>query len=113
MIIKFEVRFLTEAEQFVNELKLIEKSKIYENIRRAQMGLDNKFFKKLDEGIWEFRTLVAGKQIRLFAFWDHRRKNETLVIATHGIIKKKDKVDRKEIDKANMIRARYFKEYPV
>ncbi|NOR86097.1 MAG: type II toxin-antitoxin system RelE/ParE family toxin, partial [Bacteroidales bacterium] len=40
---------------------------------------------------------------------DKDDKTETLVFATHGIVKKTSKVDKKEIDKANKIRNEYFK----
>lgn len=43
---------------------------------------------------------------RLFAFWD--TQTDTLVIATHGIIKKTQKTPRKEIAKAERIRQEYF-----
>ena len=71
---------------------------------------DNELFKKLEDEIWEFRTLFNGKQFRLFAFWDKTKKEEALVIATHGIIKKTSKVPQKEIDKAEFLRKKYFKE---
>jgi len=63
----------------------------------------------LTDEIWEFRTLYSGIQYRLLAFWDKEDKTETLVFATHGIVKKTSKVDKKEIDKANKIRNEYFK----
>ncbi len=44
---------------------------------------------------------------RLFAFWD--KDKETLVIATHGIVKKTQKTPSKEIAKAEAIRREYFK----
>ena len=44
---------------------------------------------------------------RLFAFWD--KDKDTLVIATHGIIKKTQKTPSKEIAKAEAIRKEYFK----
>ncbi len=44
---------------------------------------------------------------RLFAFWD--RDLETLVVATHGIVKKSQKTPKKEITKAEAIRKEYFK----
>jgi len=44
------------------------------------------------------------------AFWDKTNTKETLVIATHGIIKKTDKMPQKEIDKADTIRKNYFKQ---
>jgi plasmid maintenance system antidote protein VapI len=58
------------------------------------------FFKKLKNDIWEFRTLYAGLQIWFLAFWDKTNGKETLVLATHGFIKKVDKVPSNEIDKA-------------
>ena len=57
--------------------------------------------------IWEFRTLYNGIAYRLFAFWDTEEK--TLVVATHGIIKKTQKTPSKEIAKAEAIRKEYFK----
>lgn len=56
----------------------------------------------------QFRTLYYGIQYRLLAFWDKDDKTETLVFAAHGIIKKTSKVDKKEIDKADKIRNKYF-----
>lgn len=48
---------------------------------------------------------------RLFAFWD--KDKETLVIATHGIIKKTQKTPCKEIAKAETIRREYFKKQVI
>lgn len=47
-------------------------------------------------------------QYRLFAFWDKLDKTETLVISTHGIVKKVDKIAKAEIEKAEKIRSEYF-----
>ena len=69
---------------------------------------DPTLFKKLDGEIWEFRTKY-GIQYRLFAFWDKTGKTKTLVISTHGIIKKASKVPKTEIDKTERIRLDYFK----
>ena len=63
----------------------------------------------MTDEIWEFRTLYSGIQYRLLAFWDKGNKTKTLVFATHGIIKKTSKVDKKEIDKADKIRKTYIK----
>ncbi len=69
--------------------------------------MDKDLFKKLDDtNIWEFRTLFNGISYRLFSFWD--TEQETLVIATHGIIKKTQKTPSKEISKAEEIRKQYF-----
>ena len=67
------------------------------------------FFKKLQQDIWELRTIFAGIQIRLLAFWDKSNNKETLVIATHGFIKKVDKVPTNEIERAVRLREKYFK----
>lgn len=45
---------------------------------------------------------------RLFAFWDKTEKSETLVISTHGIIKKTNKTPSGEIEKAEQLRKLYF-----
>ena len=70
--------------------------------------INNELFKKLEnsDGIWEFRTKYSGIAYRLFAFWD--TESETLVIATHGIIKKTQKTPSKEIAKAEAIMKEYF-----
>ena len=104
----FETRFLEEADKFIAELDLKAARKVFYNIDLAEQTSDPRLFKKLKNDIWEFRTLFAGQQIRLLAFWDKTDGKETLVIATHGFIKKVDKVPEKEIDRAVKIRERYF-----
>lgn len=44
----------------------------------------------------------------MLAFWDKNDKVNTLVIATHGFIKKTQKTPLKEISKAEEIRKEYF-----
>lgn len=82
--------------------------KVLYNIWRVTGGEKNKeLFKKLENSdIWEFRTLYNGIAYRLFAFWDTEKG--TLVIATHGIIKKTQKTPPKEIAKAETIMKQYF-----
>jgi phage-related protein len=104
----FETRFLEEADKFISELDEKTARKLFYNIDLAQQTNDPRLFKKLKNDIWEFRTLYAGLQIRLLAFWDKTDEKETLVFATHGFIKKVDKVPTKEIDKAVKIREKYF-----
>ena len=106
---KFEVTFLEEAIDFIDSLNEKDRKKVIFNIDKSRFVNDPKLFKKLTEEIWEFRTRFGGNQYRLLAFWDKRKKKETLVVATHGIIKKVDKMPRKEITKANNIRTEYFK----
>lgn len=78
------------------------------NIKKAQLVNDNELFKKLNEFIWEFRTLYNNNTYRLFSFWDKTETKETLVIATHGILKKTQKTPLKEIRKAEEIRRQYL-----
>lgn len=106
---KFETILLEEAFEFVKKQNIKVKKKILQNIRRAEQHNNPKFFKKLTDEIWEFRTVYSGIQYRLLAFWDKGDKTETLVFATHGIIKKTSKVGKKEIEKAKNIRKSYFK----
>jgi len=108
MKINFEVELLPEAIDFLENLDEKVRDKIYYNIRKTQIVNDNELFKKLNELIWEFRTLYEGKSYRLFSFWDKSDENETLVIATHGILKKSQKTPSKEINKAEKIRKNYL-----
>lgn len=106
----FEIIFLEEAFDFLKGLERRHYEKILYNIRKAQIELDPELFKKLNAEIWEFRTLYQGLQYRLLAFWDKSSPTETLVIATHGIIKKRSKVADLEIKKVQFIRNKYFEE---
>jgi len=47
---------------------------------------------------------------RLLAFWDKTSLDETLVITTHGLIKKRNKMPENEILKAKQLRAIYFED---
>jgi hypothetical protein len=62
----------------------------------------------LNDDIWEFRTLYQGLQYRLLAFWDKTSSINTLVVSTHGFIKKRSKVPDNEIIRAAQIRIKYF-----
>ena len=105
---KFEVIFLTEAREFLLQLDEKSRDKIIFNIDKAKIKNDNDLFKKLKGEIWEFRTLFTKTHFRIFSFWDKEDKQQTLVLATHGIIKKTGKTFEKEIEKAEQIRLKYF-----
>ncbi len=104
----FETRFMEEANKFIAELDPKAIRKIFYNIDLAEQTNDPKLFKKLQNEIWELRTKFGGLQIRLLAFWDKSDNKETLVIATHGFIKKVDKVPANEINRAIRLRDKYF-----
>lgn len=97
-----------EADSFVRLQPLKAQQKIAYNIRKLESGIiDKELFKKLENSeIWELRTLFNGICYRLFAFWD--TETETLIVATHGIVKKTQKTPKKEIIKAEKIRQEYF-----
>lgn len=105
---KFDIELLPEVVDFLENLDTKSREKIYYNIKKAQFVNDNELFKKLNDFIWEFRTLYNGKAFRLFSFWDKLDGKETLVVATHGIIKKTQKTPTKEIKKAEEIRKQYL-----
>lgn len=70
--------------------------------------MDAALFKKLTTEIWEFRTLYDGSSYRMLAFWDKTDAKNTLVVATHGFIKKQSKVPETEIRRASDLRNKYF-----
>lgn len=104
---KFQIAYMEEAIKFLESLPPKAKNKIVYNIGKSMYSIDKDIFKKLENSeIWEFRTLYNGIAYRLFSFWD--TDNETLVVATHGIIKKTQKTPPKEIAKAEALRKEYF-----
>ncbi len=107
---KFNVEFLGEAIDFMELLDDKTREKIYYNARKAQMVNDPELFKKLSEFIWEFKTKFNKNQYRLLAFWDKTDSSETLVLATHGFVKKTQKTPKSEIKRAEEIRKEYFEQ---
>lgn len=106
---KFRIIYSKTADDFLCRLKPEVKDKIIGNIAKVKYIIDPKLFKKLENtDIWEFRTLYNKTQYRLLAFWDKTDKAETLVIATHGFVKKTQKTPIKEIVRAEEIRKIYF-----
>jgi phage-related protein len=101
---KFRVEFLEDAKSFLDELDEKSRDKIVYNIWKARSINDKEIFKKLQDEIWEFRTKYNKMYYRLFAFWDKSNKTDTVVISTHGLIKKTDKIPKSEIDRAEKLR---------
>lgn len=104
----FRLITLREATAFIEALPDKAREKVFYNIRKIQGGVkDKELFKKLgDTDIWEFRTVYQGMSYRLFAFWD--KDTDTLVVATHGLIKKTQKTPQGEIGRAIAIMKEYF-----
>ncbi len=107
---RYSVVFLGEAIDFMESLDDKSREKIYYNIRKSQFVNDPELFKKLNELIWEFRTKFNKNYYRLLAFWDKTDKEETLVLATNGFIKKTKKTPKNEIKRAEEIRKEYFEQ---
>lgn len=104
---RFKIVYTEEAYEFIHSLPEKVQDKIAYNIFKSRVVIDKELFKKLEgTDIWEFRTLYNGICYRLLAFWD--TEEDTLVIATHGFIKKTQKTPSKEIEKAENIRKQYF-----
>ena len=106
---KFKIVYSKEADDFLNQLPQKVRDKIIYNIAKSKYVIDPELFKKLENtDIWEFRTLYNKTQYRLLAFWDKASEVSTLVIATHGFVKRTQKTPPKEITKAEEIRKIYF-----
>lgn len=107
---RFRVRFLEDAKDFLDKLDEKVRSKIIYNIWRSRSSNDKELFKKLHNEIWEFRTKFNKTHYRFFAFWDKTDKMDTMVISTHGIIKKTKSIPKNEIVRAEKLRKKYFKD---
>lgn len=107
---KFDVILLGEVWDLLDSIDEKSKDKILYNFDKAKYVNDPELFKKLDELIWEFRTNYKKTYYRFLSFWDKTDKKDTLVIATHGIIKKTDKIPKAEIEKAKAIMKQYFEQ---
>ena len=107
MIVK--IILSTEAHLFINKQPLEVRAKIHFNIDRIENGtISTDLFKKLKgSDIWELRTQYGGMAYRILAFWD--KPERSLVIATHGFVKKTAKTPVKEIAKAEAIMKEYYK----
>ena len=105
----FKIIYSDEVEEFLDSLEDKAQRKIIYNVDKAKLIQDPELFKKLDSDIWEFRTKYKRVQYRLLSFWDKRNNSETLVIATHGFIKKTKKNPKVEINRARQKMELYFK----
>ncbi|MCF6171982.1 MAG: type II toxin-antitoxin system RelE/ParE family toxin [Bacteroidales bacterium] len=105
---RFEVILLEEVWELLDTLEEKVKDKILYNLEKSKYINDPELLKKLNDDIWEFRSKYRSLQYRLLSFWDKTENSETLIVSTHGIIKKTDKVPKREIEKARQIMKKYF-----
>lgn len=75
---------------------------------RFEKRVPTKFFKQLEntEGIYEVRVITTFKSIRILCFFDEG----TLIVLSNCFLKKTQKTPKKEIKKAESIKAAYFKD---
>ena len=105
----FEVKFLDDADDFLFKIDPKAAKKIIYNIDKASYSQDPSLLNKVSGEIWEFRTRFSKIQYRMLAFWDKREIKNTLIICSHGFIKKTNKIRNKEIIRAKKVRREYFK----
>ena len=111
MVKPIEIIFLPEAEEFADKIEISARKKLFYAIRKTKMRIFGDWFEKLksSKDIFEFRIKDSSKFYRLFAFWDKTGDTQTLIVCTHGLIKKTNKTLKKEIEKAERIKEKYFK----
>jgi|SRR6056297_3042385 len=102
----FNVLLSEEARTFIKSLDIKLQKKIAYNIQKSREVNDSRILKKLTKEIWEFRTRYDKQQIRLLAFWDPNLNS--LIICTHGFIKKTQKTPKSEIQRALEFRRKYL-----
>ncbi len=111
MIKPIEIVLLSEADEFVDEIENSARKKLFYAIRKTKIRIYGDWFVKIksSKDIFEFRVKDSNKFFRLFAFWDGTGDSETLIVCTHGLIKKTNKTPKKDIEKAEMTKEKYFK----
>jgi len=105
----FDILLLEDADKFLGTLSDKVRDKITTNMRKVASGImDSTLFTKLDgsDDLWEFRTKYNGMEYRFLAFWD--KTTNSLVVATHGFVKKRWAVPLKEIARAEELRKEYY-----
>jgi phage-related protein len=106
-----EIILLPEADKFVEKIEISARKKLFYAIRKTKMRICGDWFEKLrgSKDIYEFRVKDSKKFFRLFAFWDSTGDTETLIVCTHGLIKKTNRTPKRDIEKAEAIKEKYFK----
>ena len=107
--LEFENIFKSKNIEGTIVIESLNTKKVYiHNDKRANMPLSPASTFKiphtliaLNEGIVNANSII---------FWDKTDKKDTVVISTHGIIKKTDKTPKIEIERAESLRVKYFNE---
>jgi len=104
-----QIKLREEARQFLIDLPPDTRKKFTLTFRKTEAGFKGEWFEKLagEDNLYEFRVSGNNTRYRLLAFWSEKEKS--LIIGTHGFIKKHNKTPEKEINKANIIKRDYNK----
>jgi phage-related protein len=107
----FEVVVLPAAYEFINGLPVKMRAKVYRGIELLKLfgyRLVEPHAKTLKnaEGLKELRIKLATDICRIFYF----HYKERMYVATSGYIKKSDKTDEQEIQRALRIRTEFLEE---
>jgi phage-related protein len=108
-MLNFEVLVLPPAHDFINSLPLKMRAKVYRGIDLLKLfgfrlGEPHAKTLKNAEGLKELRVKVATDICRVFYF--HHK--DRIYVATSGYIKKTDKTDEQEIQRALRIRDEFL-----
>ncbi|MEI8006481.1 MAG: type II toxin-antitoxin system RelE/ParE family toxin [Bacteroidota bacterium] len=105
-----EILFLQQAEDFLDKIEKPVRKKFFVSFHKTKSRIFGEWFKKMSstDNLFEFRVDYMGRFYRLFAFWDSRDLRQTLVVCTHGLIKKSKRTPKHDIKKAEEIKANYF-----
>jgi phage-related protein len=103
----FDVYLSDEAKKFILTLDIKVQRRVVYNIQKSREFNDPRLLKKLTDEIWEFRTRYDKLQIRLLAFW--APDINSLIICSHGFIKKSQDIPKSEISKTLEFRKQYLK----
>jgi len=105
-----EILLLIQAEEFLDLIEEPVRKKFFVSMRKTKSRIFGDWFQKIKSynEIFEFRVDNNGKFYRLFAFWDTRGNNQTLIVCTNGLIKKTNKTPKSDIEKAENIKIKYF-----
>jgi len=106
-----EIFLLIQAEEFLDNAEEPVRKKFFVSMRKTKSRIFGDWFQKMKSSneIFEFRVDNNGKFYRLFAFWDTRGSKQTLIVCTHGLIKKTNKTPKSDIEKAEDIKDKYFR----
>ena len=97
------LRFCQEIKDKYSE-ELVKLARLWTDIADDGPPSNDQKFKKLDgtSGLYEIKT----SKLRVLCFWDEG----SLIICTHGFVKKSQKTPKSEIKKAEQAKTDYFDE---